>query len=102
MAAFWTIPGSARIVATSVERLLQDSRSREMVLSSVAFVFDTLGLGAEPLLGRDEPQSLADVMHCYSASAAIVCAPQADMHFDTASEVVDSLAAKLALWKGVR
>ena len=25
--------------------------------------FDTLGLGTEPLLGRDPPQSLANVMH---------------------------------------
>jgi para-nitrobenzyl esterase len=30
----------------------------------IPFVFDTLGLGTEPLLGRDPPQSIADVMHC--------------------------------------
>ena len=29
----------------------------------IAFVFDTLGLGTEPMLGRDPPQPLADAMH---------------------------------------
>ena len=29
----------------------------------IPFVFDTLGLGTEPMLGRDPPQPLADAMH---------------------------------------
>jgi carboxylesterase 2/para-nitrobenzyl esterase len=78
----------------------------------IPFVFDTLGLGTEPLLGRDPPQSIADVMH----RAWVAFASSGDcgwpkynvtrrptMHFDTKSEVVDDpLAAKLALWKGLR
>ena len=78
----------------------------------IPFVFDTLGLGTEPLLGRDPPQSIADIMH----RAWVAFASKGDcgwpkynvarrptMHFDTKSEIVDDpLAAKLALWKGVR
>jgi hypothetical protein len=29
----------------------------------IPFVFDTLGLGTEPMLGRAPPQPLADAMH---------------------------------------
>ena len=78
----------------------------------VPFVFDTLGLGTEPLLGRDPPQSLADAMHdAWAAFAAggrcgwpeYDLAHRPTMHFDMASRVVDDpLAVKLALWKGVR
>ena len=78
----------------------------------IPFVFDTLGLGTEPLLGRDPPQSLADVMHdnWVAFAAGNGCGwPNYDLarrptvRFDTASEVVDDpLAVELALWKGVR
>ena len=78
----------------------------------IPFVFDTLGLGTEPLLGRDPPQSLADVMHdAWVAFAAgngcgwpkYDLAHRPTMRFETVSEVVDDpLAAKLALWKGIR
>jgi carboxylesterase type B len=78
----------------------------------IAFVFDTLGLGTEPMLGRDPPQSLASAMHAAWAAFATTgdCGwPKYDparrptMHFDTASEVVnDPLAVKRALWNGVR
>jgi carboxylesterase 2/para-nitrobenzyl esterase len=78
----------------------------------IPFVFDTLGLGTEPLLGRAPPQSLADVMHdAWVAFAAdgrcgwptYDLAHRPTMRFDTASRVVDDpLAEKLALWRGVR
>lgn len=78
----------------------------------IPFVFDTLGLGTEPLLGRDPPQSLADVMHAnwVAFAAGNGCGwPKYDlahrptMRFDTASGVVDDpLSVELALWKGVR
>jgi carboxylesterase type B len=71
-----------------------------------------LGLGTEPLLGRDPPQSLAEVMHgAWVAFAAggscgwprYDLAHRPTMRFDTASGVVDDpLAVELALWKGVR
>jgi para-nitrobenzyl esterase len=78
----------------------------------IPFVFDTLGLGTEPLLGRDPPQSLATAMHAawVAFAASGDCGwPRYDlarrptMRFDTASGVVDDpLAVALALWKGVR
>jgi para-nitrobenzyl esterase len=78
----------------------------------VPFVFDTLGLGTEPLLGSDPPQSLATAMHAawVAFAAGGDCGwPKYDptrrltMHFDTTWEVVDDpMAVALALWKGVR
>jgi para-nitrobenzyl esterase len=78
----------------------------------IPFVFDTLGLGTEPMLGRDPPQLLADAMHraWVAFAAGGDCgwpkydpARRATMRFDTTSEVVnDPLALELALWKGVR
>ena len=78
----------------------------------IPFVFDTLGLGTQPMLGRDPPQSLADAMHRAWVTFAVGgdCgwpkydpARRATMRFDTTSEVVnDPLALELALWKGVR
>jgi carboxylesterase type B len=78
----------------------------------IPFVFDTLGLGTEPLLGRDPPQRLANVMHAawVTFAASGDCRwPKYDhmrrptMRFATKSEVVDDpLAVKLALWMGVR
>jgi carboxylesterase type B len=78
----------------------------------IPFVFDTLGLGTEPLLGRDPPRSLADVMHAawVAFAASGDCgwpkynlARRPTMHFDTRSEVLDNpLAPQLALWNGVR
>ena len=78
----------------------------------IPFVFDTLGLGTEPLLGRDPPQSLADVMHdawvAFATSGSCGwpkydLAHRPTMRFDTASQVVgDPLAVKLALWNGIR
>ena len=78
----------------------------------IPFVFDTLGLGTEPMLGRNPPQSLADAMHRAWVTFAVRgdCGwpkydpiRRATMRFDTTSEVVnDPLALELALWKGVR
>jgi carboxylesterase type B len=78
----------------------------------IPFVFDTLGLGTEPLLGPDPPQSLATAMHAAWVGFAATgdcgwpkydVTRRATMHFDRASEVVDNpLALKLALWNGVR
>jgi para-nitrobenzyl esterase len=76
----------------------------------IAFVFDTLGLGTEPMLGRDPPQPLADDMHRAWVSFAVTgdCGwPQYDplrrstMRFDLTSKVVNNpLGPALAFWKG--
>ncbi len=78
----------------------------------IPFVFDTLGLGTNPMLGQDPPQSLANAMHAAWVAFATSgdCGwPRYDlvrrqtMRFDTASGVVDGpMAVELALWKGVR
>jgi para-nitrobenzyl esterase len=78
----------------------------------IAFVFDTLGNGTEPLLGADPPQPLADAMHAAWVAFATSgnCGwpkydldRRATMHFDTSSEVVDDpRSAERALWEGVR
>jgi carboxylesterase type B len=78
----------------------------------IPFVFDTLGLGTEPMLGREPPQSLAKEMHRAWASFAAHgdCGwPKYDpvrrqtMRFDATSSVVsDPLGQTLALWKGMR
>jgi len=76
----------------------------------IPFVFDTLGIGTEPLLGRDPPQPLAGVMHAAWVAFAATgeCGwPKYDpvrrqtMRFDRTSQIVDNpLAAELARWKG--
>jgi carboxylesterase type B len=78
----------------------------------IAFVFDTLGHGTEPLLGTNPPQQLADTMH--AAWVAFATSgdsgwPQYDLsrrattRFDITSEVVDDpRSAERALWEGVR
>jgi para-nitrobenzyl esterase len=78
----------------------------------IPFVFDTLGLGTEPMLGQNPPQPLADAMHgawvAFAASGdcgwpRYDAARRRTMHFDTQSRVVDNpLARKLAVWQGVR
>jgi carboxylesterase type B len=78
----------------------------------IAFVFDTLGHGTEPLMGTDPPQQLADTMHAAWVAFATSGDPgwpkyelsrRATMRFDTTSEVVDDpRAAERALWDGMR
>jgi para-nitrobenzyl esterase len=78
----------------------------------IAFVFDTLGNGTEPLLGINPPQQLADTMHAARGAFASRGDPgwpkyklsrRATMRFDTASEVVDDpRSAERALWEGLR
>ena len=78
----------------------------------IAFVFDTLGNGTEPLLGTDPPQQLADTMHAAWVAFASRGNPgwpkydlkrRATMRFDTTSEVVDDpRSAERALWEGLR
>lgn len=78
----------------------------------IAFVFDTLGHGTEPLLRTDPPQPLADTMHGAWVAFATHGDPgwpqydlsrRATMRFDTTSEVVyDPRAAERALWEGVQ
>lgn len=71
----------------------------------IPFVFDTLGLGTQPLLGPDPPQSLATAMHRAWVDFAVLgdCGwpkynftRRPTMHFDTVSRVIDNpLASKL-------
>ncbi len=78
----------------------------------IAFVFDTLGNGTEPLCGTDPPQQLADTMHAAWVAFAAGGDPgwpkydlsrRATMRFDTTSKVVDDpRSAERALWDGVR
>jgi carboxylesterase 2/para-nitrobenzyl esterase len=78
----------------------------------IPFVFDTLGLGTEPTLGRNPPQSLADAMHrsWVSFAAHGDCGwPRYDatgrptMRFDTTSQIVkDPMGAAVALWSAGR
>jgi para-nitrobenzyl esterase len=78
----------------------------------IPFVFDTLGLGTEPMLGRNPPQPLADAMHRAWVAFAVSgdcgwprydLARRQTMHFDSESRVVNNpLARELALWEGVR
>jgi carboxylesterase 2/para-nitrobenzyl esterase len=75
----------------------------------IPFVFDTLGLATEPILGRDPPQPLADAMHRPWVSFAVTgdCGwPRYDpvrrstMRFDLTSKVIDNpLGPALAFWK---
>jgi carboxylesterase type B len=78
----------------------------------IAFVFDTLGNGTEPLLGTDPPQQLADTMHAAWVAFATSgdcgwpkydLGRRATMRFDRTSEVVDNpRSAERALWEGAR
>lgn len=78
----------------------------------IAFVFDTLGNGAEPLLGSEAPQQLADAMHAAWVAFAsdgdcgwpkYDLSRRATMRFNTESEVVeDPRSAERALWQGMR
>ena len=78
----------------------------------IAFVFDTLGQQTGPTHGDDPPQPLADAMHKAWVSFATTGDPgwprydtarRATMHYDTASMLVDDpLAAKRAIWEGIR
>jgi carboxylesterase 2/para-nitrobenzyl esterase len=78
----------------------------------IPFVFDTLGLRTEPMVGPNPPQPLADAMHrAWVAFAArgdcgwprYDAARRQTMRFDTDCRVVDNpLARELALWQGVR
>ncbi len=78
----------------------------------IAFVFDTLGNGTEPLLGTNPPQQLADTMHAAWVAFATSGDPgwpkydlkrRATMRFDTTSAVVDDpRSAERALWEGLR
>ncbi len=78
----------------------------------IPFVFDTLGNGAESLLGTDPPQQLADTMHAAWVDFATNghcgwpkydAIHRATMRFDITSEVVnDPRPEERALWEGTR
>lgn len=78
----------------------------------IAFVFDTLGKGTEPLLGTDPPQQLADAMHAAwvaFANSGDCGWPKYDlsrrttMRFDTTPAIVDDpRSAERALWEVAR
>lgn len=78
----------------------------------IAFVFDTLGNGTEPLLGTAPPQQLADTMHAAWVAFAAGGDPgwpkydlsrRATMRFDTGSEVLkDPRSVERTLWEGWR
>ena len=80
--------------------------------ADIAFVFDTLGQGSEPLAGGDPPPQLARAMHAAWIGFARDGDPgwprydlvhRATMRFDTTSEVVDDPRSKeRLLWEGVR
>jgi carboxylesterase type B len=80
--------------------------------ADVAFVFDTLGAGAEALGGAQPPQSLADLMHAAWVGFArhgdpgwprYDLARRATMRFDSRSEIVDDpRSGERRLWEGVR
>lgn len=77
----------------------------------IPFVFDTLGLGTEPLLGPNPPQVLAHAMHAAWVSFARTgdcgwprydASRRATMRFDTAARVVDDpLGEARARWEVV-
>jgi carboxylesterase 2/para-nitrobenzyl esterase len=79
--------------------------------TEMAFVFDTLGLGTEPLLGPTPPQALADAMHRAWVAFATTGDPgwskydasrRATMHFDISSKLVDDpLNKERGLWESV-
>ncbi len=77
------------------------------------FVFDTLSVeGMEPLMGKERPQEIADVMHAAWAGFATRGDPgwprydherRVTMRFDTVTQQVDDPATKeRALWTGLR
>jgi len=78
----------------------------------IAFVFDTLGNGTEPLLGPDPPQRLADTMHAAWVAFATSGDPgwpkydlqrRATMRFGTTSKVVDDpRSTERTVWEGLR
>ena len=78
----------------------------------IAFAFDTLGNGTEPLLGSDPQQPLADAMHAAWVAFAATGDPgwprydlrrRATMRFNATSAVVDDpRSAERALWDGAR
>jgi para-nitrobenzyl esterase len=78
----------------------------------IAFVFDTLGNGTEPLMGTDPPQQIADAMHAAWVAFATDGDPgwpryeltrRVTMRFDETSAVLDNpRSAERALWEGVR
>jgi carboxylesterase type B len=78
----------------------------------IAFVFDTLGVQTEALLGSTPPQQVADTMHAAWVAFATSGDPgwprydrqrRATMRFDTAPAVVDDpLALERTLWEGLR
>ncbi len=80
--------------------------------AEIPFVFDTLGIETEPLLGPNPPQLVADAMHGAWVAFARTGDPgwpkydlsrRATMRFDTTSEVVDDpRPAERALWEGLR
>jgi para-nitrobenzyl esterase len=80
--------------------------------SEIAFVFDALSDGTEPLAGPNPPQQLADTMHAAWVAFARDGNPgwpkydltrRATMRFDTRSEVVDDpRSSERLLWEGVR
>jgi carboxylesterase type B len=78
----------------------------------IAFVFDTLGVETQALLGPNPPQQLADAMHAAWVAFATTGDPgwprydlsrRATMRFDATSRLADDpLARERALWAGLR
>jgi carboxylesterase type B len=78
----------------------------------IAFVFDTLGSGTQPIMGTNPPQQLADMMHAAWVSFAIRGDPgwpkydlgrRPTMRFNSTSQVVDDpRSMERELWGGVR
>lgn len=77
----------------------------------IPFVFDTLGLGTEPLLGPTPAQELADIMHQAWVAFATIGDPgwpkynascRSTMHFNIASRAVNNPLNKIIkLWDNI-
>ena len=121
---FWHVPAvrladahAARGAATYAYEFAWRSPQFDGLLGAchaleIAFVFDTLGQGTEPLWGTGPPQQLANKMHGAWVAFATGggcgwprydLGRRATMRFDTTSTVVDDPhAVERQLWEGIR
>ena len=120
---YWRIPAvemaDAHAAAASARTFMYEFAWRSPAMggnlgaahgTEMPVVFDTLGLGTQPMLGPDPPQALADAMHAAWVAFARTGNPgwpaydphrRATMRFDTRPRVVeDPLGQAIARWRG--